>query len=115
MNLKEKLKQKHKEAIKKIDVNDNSKIKKKKIKNTLKNVYNMKPDDKGAEVPLRSVPELKKSVNESESAFMNRVDRVCLFKITSFNVLSNRNNFFIFRKYKWFLIDLNMKHNLIVN
>jgi hypothetical protein len=45
----------------------------------LKSVLVNKPDDRGAEVPLRNVPEMKKKVSESENAFLNRVEHVSFF------------------------------------
>lgn len=52
--------------------------KKKESKQKLKTIVFNKPDEKGAEIPLKPVPEIKKNEAESESAFLNRVDRVIL-------------------------------------
>lgn len=35
-----------------------------------------RPDDKGAEIPLRPVPQLKKLEHESEEKFLSRIDKV---------------------------------------
>jgi hypothetical protein len=51
-----------------------SKTKRKNVKSVLAN----KPDSKGAEVPLRVVPELKQKETESENAFLNRVEHVSI-------------------------------------
>jgi hypothetical protein len=61
-------------------------IKKEKGVNKLKKnkeiafVYSSKPDDRGAEVAVRPTPDFKKLQNESESAFLNRIDQVELLK-----------------------------------
>ena len=39
-------------------------------------IVNRKPDEEGAKMPLRKVPELRKMSQESEIAFLNRIDRV---------------------------------------
>jgi hypothetical protein len=63
-------------------------IKKEKGVNKLKKnkeiafVYSSKPDDRGAEVAVRPTPDFKKLQNESESAFLNRIDQVKLHKST---------------------------------
>ena len=66
--------------------NDEMKAKKKSLsqnknkKNLLKKasaeVLLKKPDEQGAQVPLRPVAELKQQNNESEAKFLNRIDRV---------------------------------------
>lgn len=35
------------------------------------------PDDKGAEVPLRLVSNMTKNADESDTSYLNRIDRVC--------------------------------------
>ena len=42
-------------------------------------VYSSKPDDKGAEIAVRPTPDFKKLQNETESAFLNRIDQVIFF------------------------------------
>jgi hypothetical protein len=39
-------------------------------------IMSSKPDDKGAEVPLRKTPKLEQNDRESEQGFMNRMNRV---------------------------------------
>ena len=65
MDLKDKI---HKERI-------DSK-KKKEAKQSLKTIAFHEADEKGAEIPLKPIPEIKKNEAESERAFLNRVDRV---------------------------------------
>ncbi len=51
------------------------------LKKAAKEVFSKKPDEQGAEVPLRHMPDLTKQKNESHSAFLNRIDKVtkCFF------------------------------------
>lgn len=37
---------------------------------------NKKPDDKGAEVPIRPVPKLERMPHESDAAYINRIEIV---------------------------------------
>ncbi len=47
------------------------------LKKKSNNIYEDKgPDEKGAEEPVRPTIDLKKSTNESETSFLNRVDKV---------------------------------------
>ncbi len=51
--------------------------KERKLKKKNNKIYEDKgPDDKGAEEPVRPSVDLKKSANESETAFLNRVNKV---------------------------------------
>ena len=40
------------------------------------NILAMKPDDRGAEIPLRETVQLKKLSHESDAKFLNRVEKV---------------------------------------
>lgn len=66
-------------------------IKKEKGVNKLKKnkeiafVYSSKPDDRGAEVAVRPTPDFKKLQNESESAFLNRIDQEVALVINRVN------------------------------
>ena len=53
-------------------------VKQKQATNKNKSKVNLflQPDDKGAEVPLRSVSNLTKNTNESDASYLNRIDRV---------------------------------------
>lgn len=58
--------------------------KKKEAKQKIKEIVFNKPDEKGAEMPLKPVPEIKKNEAESEKAFLNRVDNVIFVKLMLF-------------------------------
>jgi hypothetical protein len=45
-------------------------------KKTVNEVLNKKPDERGADVPLRPVNRFKKSKNETEFQFLNRIEKV---------------------------------------
>lgn len=49
---------------------------KEKSKTKKYSVLAMKPDDRGAEIPLRETAQLKKLSHESEAKFLNRVEKV---------------------------------------
>ena len=56
--------------------NKKLKGKKKLEKIALNQVYNRLPDDKGAEAPLRKVSKFRQHQLESESSFLNRIEKV---------------------------------------
>ncbi len=72
MELNDKLK----ENRKKIKTQNNKKIDKKSEKKALNHLINPKPDERGAEIPLRPVSKFTKSKNESDIQFLNRIDKV---------------------------------------
>ena len=55
--------------------NTNISIPKKKLKKMVLQTLSNKPDDKGAEVPIRKVAKLEKLKHESEAHFLNRVEK----------------------------------------
>lgn len=71
LELNEKLKDTNKKFSKK-----NKKSDSKAKKNALSEVLNKKPDERGANVPLRPVNKFIKSKNESELQFLNRIEKV---------------------------------------
>jgi hypothetical protein len=88
MDLKNRFDRTKRDAITKINAQNDSirKRKKAKGKNSLpiriaNEVFANKPDDKGAEVPLRATQKLKQMPFESETAYLNRVENVNPTKI----------------------------------
>jgi hypothetical protein len=40
-------------------------------------MINKRPDERGAEMPIRKADDLKKFPHESEKQYLNRLERVC--------------------------------------
>lgn len=72
--------------------------------------YSSKPDERGAEVVVRPTPEFKKLQNETESAFLNRIDQVLILSLSSARqskIAINRDQF-----YKQFHVHYNNLHGI---
>lgn len=77
MELNEKLKQKKKELRNNVITDKKQKIKgKKKLeRKALEDLVKNRPDDKGAEIPLRNMDKLERLNNESDAAYLDRIER----------------------------------------